>query len=107
LTIQSIANKRPDISMFHDFIEFFRMIYDFFVHGTKLTYAAMGVGLVMAVLYFRIFFKNIDGFMESLSGDWRYPRGSPLLWLWIMVSAGSGVLAYYQLPEWFPHFFGK
>jgi len=44
--------------MFHDFIEFFRMIYDFFAHGTKLTYAAMGVGLVMAVLYFGIFFRK-------------------------------------------------
>ena len=92
--------------MFKDNIEFFRIIYNFFAHGSKLTYAALGVGLLMAVLYFRIFFRDVDGFMERASGGY-FHRGSPLLWLWIMISVGSGMLAYYQLPEWFPHVFGK
>ena len=94
--------------MFKDDIEFFRMVYDIFAHGSRLMYAALAIGLLVAVSYFWIFFKNIEGFMESLSGDvWHYPRGSPLLWLWIMISVGSGILAYYQLPEWFPHAFGR
>jgi hypothetical protein len=35
-----------------------------------------------------------------------YPcRLSPRISFWIILSIGSGFLAYYQLPEWFPHLF--
>lgn len=99
--------------------EFFRIIYDFFAHGTKLSYAAMGVGLLMAILYFRIFFTNISGFVDDLdkagknvigSKDYNYAEtkwSMNKIWFWIMISVGSGILAYYQLPGWFPHVFGK
>ncbi len=95
--------------MFKADAEFFRMIYNFFAHGTKLTYAAMGVGLLLAVLYFRIIFKDFSGFQEALAdcGGSFSKRISPQILFWMMISVGGGALAYYQLPEWFPHFFGK
>jgi hypothetical protein len=96
--------------MFHDFIEFFRMIYGFFAHATGLTYAAIGVGLFMAVLYFRIIFEDFSGFREALAdcgGGLYRSRMSPQIVIWIMISVGCGALSYYQLPGWFPHLFGK
>jgi hypothetical protein len=96
--------------MLKDDLEFFRMIYNFFVHGTRLTYAAMSIGLVMAILYFRIIFEDFDGFKEALAdcgGGLLNRNISPQLCIWLMISVGCGVLAYYQLPGWFPHVFGK
>lgn len=93
--------------MLKDDAEFFRMIYDFFAHGTRLTYAAMGVAILMAVLYFRIIFEDWDGFQDALNNSWNYRGMSPQLMLWLMISIGSGFLAYYQFPGWFPHIFGK
>lgn len=105
--------------MLNAYSEFFRTIYDFFAHGTKLTYASMGVGLLVAILYLRIFFRNPSGFAD----DWNKEGKIPLVdkdydyveqqWsknkilLWFIISIGSGFLAYYQLPEWFPHLFGR
>lgn len=98
--------------------EFFR-IYDLFAHGTKLTYAALGVGLVMAILYFPIFFRGASGFKEDLENETKSPFlnkdydyvdvqwSKDKIALWLIISVGCGLLAYYQLPEWFPHIFGK
>ena len=105
--------------MFKADAEFFRIIYNFFAHGTKLTYAAMGVGLIIAILYFRIFFRNPSGFEDDLdkagkipivNKDYDYVEkkwSTDKIWLWLFISVGCGILAYYQLPEWLPHLFGK
>jgi hypothetical protein len=96
--------------MLKDDAEFFRMIYGFFAHGTRLTYAAMGVALLMAVLYFRIIFEDWEGFQEALNEGYTSLFGgtiSPRLMLWLMISVGCGFLSYYQFPVWFPHIFGK
>ena len=93
--------------------------------ASKLTYASIGVGLLVAFLYFKIFFQDADQFEEDAKNTARleYMRRSllfPFSWLvdrtdyqwselkiiiWIGLSVVCGVLAYYQLPEWFPNVF--
>ena len=105
--------------MIKDNIEFLRIIYRFFADGTKTTYVAIGVGLVIAVLYFRVFFRDRSGFATDVSNaaknpytdrsfdyvDARWSRGK--IWIWILLSIGCGILAYHQLPQWFPGVFRK
>jgi hypothetical protein len=103
-----------------DYKEFFRTIYGFFAHGTRLTYASIGVGLLIAFLYFGIFFGGVSGFWEDfknaeiripfLSKNYDYVNtqwSKDKIMLWVIISVGSGALAYYQLPLWFPHLFAK
>ena len=59
--------------MLKDDTEFFRIIYHFFADGTKLTYAAIGVGLLVAFLYFRIFFRDVSGFGEDADKAGKIP----------------------------------
>jgi ABC-type Fe3+ transport system permease subunit len=85
------------------------IICGFIVHGTKVTWTAMAIGLVVAILYFRIFFRSWDDFRDAWSDFWRGLVRRQLagrISFWIIISVGSGMLAYYQLPEWFPHVFG-
>jgi hypothetical protein len=105
--------------MFNNYTEFGRTIYDFLAHGTRLSYAAMGIGLITAILYFRIFFRNPSGFEDDLSNATKSPIrdkdydyvdnqwSKDKILLWIIISVGCGILAYYQIPEWFPRLFGK
>jgi hypothetical protein len=91
--------------------------------ASRLTYASVGVGLAVAFLYFRLFFKDLSGFAEDSKNVTRlWPLGGLLLlfrpdaydecqWsrlkllIWLGLSVGCGVLAYYQLPVWFPRIF--
>ena len=99
--------------------DLFQQMYNLLKHGDKLTYVSIGVGLLMAFLYFGIFFGGISGFWEDFKNDnIRFPFLSKnydyvnVQWskdkimLWIIISVGSGFLAYYQLPVWFPRAFG-
>ncbi len=102
-----------------DNAEFLRMIYDFFAHGTKRTYAALGVGLIMAILYFRVFFRGASGFKGDVDEAGKLPLvnqdydrldtewSKMKIMVWICFSVGCGALAYYQLPQWLPGVFGK
>lgn len=88
---------------------YLQIMHNVLVHCTKLTFAAIGLGLVVAIIYFRIFFKNLDDFQDAWSDFWRGLFSRQLagrISFWIIISVGSGMLAYYQLPEWFPHLFG-
>lgn len=91
--------------------------------ASKLTYASIGVGLLIAFLYFKLFFRDSAGFAEDAERAakmqwWRewvfWHRGSEYVdyqWsemkvlIWIGISVGSGILAYYQLLGWFPQMF--
>jgi hypothetical protein len=86
--------------------------------GTKLTYAAIGVGVVLALVLFRLFFKNLPGLMHCIGfsmssqpnavvgGQMGQSRGSRVkLILWALVPTGSGYAAYLQLPKLFPSVF--
>jgi hypothetical protein len=96
----------------------FQAIYDFFAQATGRTYAAIGIGLFFALLYFGIFFKGFSGFKDDVEEsqkrsiwgiyyDYETGWARIKIMIWILISLGCGVLAYYQLPQWFPHVFPK
>jgi hypothetical protein len=91
--------------------------------ASRLTYASVGVGLLTAFFYFKIFFKDSATFAEDAENaakmiwfrrwvcwyrnsqydDYQWSQMKVLIW--IGISVGSGVGAYYQLPGWFPQLF--
>jgi len=114
---------KPPEPMLKSDAEFLRMIchsiYHFFANGTRLTYAAIGVAVLVACLYFGAFFRNVSGFVDDLDQAAKSNEFNPFtnnvnsrwskgkITIWILLSLGSGILAYYQLPVIFPHFFKK
>ena len=91
--------------------------------ASRLTYASVGVGLLIALLYFKLFFRDSAGFTEDTENAAKafwlrrwvfwYPNSQYVdykwsemkVLIWIGLSVGSGILAYYQLPGWFPQVF--
>jgi hypothetical protein len=103
--------------MANNHFELLRTIYRLLANGDKLTYAALGVGLLVAILYFRIFFRNPSGFKEDVIQSEKIPlldrdydpvesnwSGNKIT-IWVLISVGCSIAAYYQLPDWFPHVF--
>ena len=94
--------------MLKDDLEFFRIIYRFFADADRLTWSSIGVTVVVGFLYFRLFFPRRDGFDDtapdySKGPDYEWLKGK--LMMFILISVGAGLLAYNQLPSWFPHIF--
>lgn len=89
-----------------------KIVIQFFKGANRLTYAAIGVGLIVAILYFRIFFRKRDGF-NDLPEDYSsrftvdYQWSKMKLELLVLISVICGVIAYYRLPVWFPNWFHK
>ena len=86
--------------------------------GTKLTYASISVGLIVAVILFRISFKSLAGFFHSIgfsvgSGGNPEVAAQPglgtssrlKLLLLLFLPLGSGYAAFIFLPKWFPTIF--
>jgi hypothetical protein len=86
--------------------------------GTKLTYASIGVALIVAAILFKMFFKGVAGFFHSIgfsvgSGGNPEVAAQPglgtssrlKLLLILLVPAGSGYAAFILLPKWFPTIF--
>lgn len=96
--------------MLRNGFEFFRMIYRFFADADRLTWTSIAVAALAGFLYYRLFFPKRDGF-NDIPAD--YASGPDYQWLkwkliiFIMISAGAGVLAYHQLPDWFPNAFRR
>ena len=100
--------------MLDDLKTFVMIFVEFFVNADKRTYAAIGVGLIVAVLYFGLFFKGTSGFKDDVNKAGQIPIvhrdfdrveskwSHYKLLFWIILSVSSGVLAYHQLPDWFP-----
>jgi hypothetical protein len=86
--------------------------------GTKLTYAAIGVGLVIGLILFRLFFKGVGGFFHSI-GFSVGSSGNPAvaaepglssssrlkLLLILVLPPAFGYAAYLLLPKWLPTVF--
>ncbi len=87
--------------------------------ASSQAWAAVAVVIVIAALFFKIFFGDFAGFAECLryflrpnyasflsqerpDDNW----GSLRFFIWAALSFGCGLLAYYQLPGWFPTLFG-
>ena len=86
--------------------------------GSKLTYAAVMVGLVIALIMFRLFFKSVAGLFHSIgfsfgSGGNPEVAAKPglssssrvKLALFSIVPIGSAYGAYMVLPTLFPTIF--
>jgi len=105
--------------MLHSLKEFFSIPVQFFQQAGKLHYAAIGIGLLVAFLYFRLFFRDASGFSDDVDKAGKIPLldrdydfvekkwSNNKIMIWILLSVGSGVLAYHQLPDWFPRWFPK
>jgi hypothetical protein len=84
---------------------------------SPLTCAAVGVGLVVAVVCFEMIFGGIGGFRQDIDNDAKIPlldkdydyvesrRSHNKISIWLLLSIGCGLLAYHQLPRWFPDLF--
>lgn len=90
-----------------------------FTSMSPRAWAAIGVGVFIAVLFFKLIFGDFDGFIECarfwfqpdfisfLRGEWTEDKWGELkLFVWIGLSVGCGILAFYQLPGWLPGIFG-
>jgi len=84
----------------------------------QLSSAAGGLGLLVAFLFFKPFFGDWSGFWECVHywftpdivsifrGEWEDDRWASLkLFIWLALSVGTAIVAFYQLPGWFPHVF--
>ena len=86
--------------------------------GTKLTYAAIAVGVVIGLVLFRFFFKGVGGFFHSIgfsvgssgsdaaAAEPGLSSSSRLKLLLITVLPPAfGYAAYLLLPKWLPSVF--
>jgi|ERR1043166_455799 hypothetical protein len=83
--------------------------------ASPLDYASIGIGFLIAILYFRIVFGGFqdlrDSFEESGGRWWPLGRAVLLNWgtlkliIWAALSLGAGLLAHHQLPRMFPRWF--
>lgn len=82
-------------------------------NASPLDYAAVGVGVLIAVLYFKIVFGGFyrDPSDHAGGGWWPLGRAVVLNWgtlkliIWVGLSVGAGFLAHHQLPRMFPQWF--
>ena len=90
--------------------EFFLIPAQFFQTATKLTWFSLGIAVVLGILYFGIIFRKGERIDEEPKPVWLW--GSDYQWTKLklmvfgMICFGSYYLARYQLPRWFPSFFG-
>jgi hypothetical protein len=74
---------------------------------SRLTCASVGVGLLVAAIYYRFFFGHWGGFNDLSYYKEGYRWQFFKIRIWLAISAGSGVLAYFNLPGWFPSLFSQ
>ena len=83
-----------------------------------LTYASIGVSVLVALLFFRVFFDDVGDFLDCIvlafqpeiitifRGQWSDSQWAGVkVTLWLLPSIVSGYLAYSQLPASFPGVF--
>jgi hypothetical protein len=102
------------LSTLRSWKEFILIPVQFFQHATALTYCSLGIATAIGVLYFKIMFPKKDVIDEHPTiGFFRIFRSTEYEWLklkliiWTGICAGSYLLAYHQLPDWFPSLFRR
>jgi len=86
--------------------------------GSKLTYAAIGTGVFIGLVLFKIFFKSVGGFFHSVgfsvgSGSDPAVAAQPglgtssrvKLFLVLVIPPACAYVAYVFFPKWFPTVF--
>jgi hypothetical protein len=97
--------------MFQSLKEFFLIPVEFFQHATKLTYASLGIAVVIGILCFKIMFRKRDGFDEHPTID--FTQGTEFQWAklkllaLVLIFVVSYSAAYYQLPILFSSAFPR
>ena len=86
---------------------------------SPLACLAVGIGLLVAILYFKIIFGGFAGFRQDIGNNAKIPLmhrdydyveskwSRYKILIWILLSIGSGILAYHQLPGWCPGLFPR
>lgn len=80
------------------------------IAAIMLVFLSIATGLIMGMLYFGLFFGNRGNFShppEDLNQAVDFQWFKTKILVWAAISAGSGLLAYYELPGWFPILHGK
>jgi hypothetical protein len=86
-------------------------------NASKLTYASFGVGVLFAILLFKLMFRGPGDLREDVDNlgksplvhrdydyvDVNWSKMKIVIWLGLSVAAGWA--AHYKLPELFPTFF--
>jgi hypothetical protein len=83
-------------------------IYQFLADADKLTWASVGVAVITGILYYRLFLPGPDNLSRIQPDYMQNPYYHVMNWrvmILCIISAGAGLLAYHQLPIWFPHAF--
>src|SRR4051812_344942 len=83
-----------------------------------LLLAAAVLGLCVGLCFFKPFFGDWSGFWECVKfwftpdvvsmvrGQWEDDRWSTLkLFVWLGLTVGAAISAFYQLPSWLPNLF--
>ena len=86
---------------------------EIFNNTSKLTYASIGVGVLLALFLAKIFFDDWQGFWECFkAAERRFYNSSTderwnalKFWVWTLITIGAGCSAYAELPKLFPQFF--
>jgi len=86
--------------------------------GSKLTYASIGVGVIVGLILFRLFFKHVPGLIHcvgfsvstgknpDVAAEPSLGSSSRLkLLLGTLLPPASGYAAYLLLPKYFPNIF--
>ena len=86
--------------------------------GTKLTYASIGVAVVVGLVLFRLFFKHVPGLIHcvgfsvstgknpDVAAEPSLSSSSRLkLLMGALIPPASGYAAYLLLPKYFPNIF--
>jgi hypothetical protein len=89
---------------------------EWMVSGSRLTYAALAAGLIVFLILYRFFFKNLPGLIHSVgysvstkaaagnaAGQSKSSRVKLLFGILLPVATAYG--AYVWLPKWFPSVF--
>jgi hypothetical protein len=80
-------------------------LWHLLLRNPQLTVASAGCALVIAICSFKLLFKNRAGFSDCVSGV--NESGSSMFFCWFVVTVGTAILAFYQLPNVLPSVFHK
>ena len=76
------------------------------MNATRLFCVAVATSLVVGLVLFRVLFKDISDFATGLDTLFRNMAQQNCktvkVWAWALISIGSGLVLYHQLPRWFP-----
>jgi hypothetical protein len=80
--------------------------------GTKLTYAAISIGLLLALVLYKLFFKDMGGLFHSIGfsvsskGELGQDKSSRYkLFFALIIPPAAAYGAYIMLPKWLPTVF--